>query len=67
MRKPRGLNLNLFKRKVKIYDVEKKALIKECESICEAQRFLGITCASHYLKSKHRCKKNKLGITVALR
>lgn len=55
--------------KVKIYDVAKKALLKECLSTAEAATFLGI---SHQhvvtaIKQKSKVRKNALGIVVAIR
>lgn len=62
-----GTNNQWLKRKVKIYDVEKKQLIKECESMLEAAKFLGVDNVNIYIKYKYKCRKNKLGITVAIR
>jgi len=54
-------------RKVKIYDVEKKELIKECSSINEAQKFSGVKCISNYIKTKSKSYKNKLGKVICFR
>lgn len=62
-----GTRHDLLKRKVKVYDVAKKELIAEFESAMAAAKFLGIKSVYHYIKTKGRCHKNKLGITVAIR
>lgn len=56
-----------FKCKVKVYDVAKKELIGEFESQREAAKFLGVKSVRSYIKTKGKCHKNKLGITVAIR
>lgn len=61
------LHLSQIPRKVKIYDVEKKLLIAEFDSAAQAAELLGIKGIANYIKTKCKCKKNKLGITVAIR
>ena len=67
----RGLGLvnDLSKRKVKVYNVETKTLIKECESVAEASNFTGLERkrVSTYIRDKSRFKSEKLGHTVAFR
>lgn len=64
-----GLTNDLNKRKVKVYNVETKTLIKECESVTEASNFSGLDRkrVATYIANKSRFSSNKLGCTVAFR
>lgn len=66
MRSP-GVNCMSIKRKIKIYDVVNKRLIKECASKSEAMEYAGVKGLDRYLKHKYRCHKNKLGIVITFR
>ena len=63
--------LSKMKRKVKIYDVEKKELIKECDSLKEAAEFAGIKggggSVSNMIATKCRCYTNSFGKTICFR
>jgi hypothetical protein len=61
-----GLESNI-KRKVKVYDVEKKKLIYEFDSAAEASKFLGVKNVATYINQKCKCYKNNLGITICFR
>lgn len=64
-----GLDNSLSKRRVKVYDVEKKELIAEFESVTEAAEFTGVHTGSiaRYIKRKYRCYTNKLNRTICFR
>jgi hypothetical protein len=64
-----GVLTGFTERPVKIYDVERKLLIKECQSLKEAQEFTGVShpYISVAIKKKWRSYKNKLGITICFR
>jgi hypothetical protein len=61
-----GLESNI-KRKVKVYDVEKKKLIYEFDSVAEASKFLGVKNVAAYINQKCKSYKNNLGITICFR
>lgn len=67
MGKSPGINYRHITRKVKIYDVANKKLIKECNSKHEAMEYAGVKGIDSYLSSKCKCYKNKLGIVLAFR
>lgn len=52
-----------------VYDVKKKELIAEFDSITECAKWLGISknLASHTMIRKHKNSKNRLGISIAIR
>jgi hypothetical protein len=54
-------------RKVKVYDVEKKKLILEFDTMHQAEKELGVKNVQYYLNTKYRCYKNNLGITICFR
>jgi hypothetical protein len=54
-------------KSVKVYDVEKKKLILEFDSTCSAAKALGVKNVNSYIKSKSKCYKNNLGITICFR
>lgn len=64
-----GITNDLNKRKVKIFDVDKKELICVCESVSEASRMTGIpnrTITTH-ISRKTRSEDNLLNKTLAFR
>lgn len=67
----RGLGLvnDLSKRKVKVYNVETKTLVKECESASEASNLTGLERkrVAQYIRDKSRFNSEKLGHIVAFR
>jgi hypothetical protein len=68
----RGIGYDSWKlnlRPIKVYDVEKKELIKTCESVIEAAKFTGLksSMVSRYTKDKTRSYKNKLNKTICFR
>lgn len=62
-------SLHDIKKPVKIYDCTKKELIKECESVTKAARYLGLTTryVNDIIKQKVRNKTNKLGLIITCR
>jgi hypothetical protein len=56
-----------FTRKIKVYDVAKKELIFEFDSMNQAKKELGVNNINQYIKNKGRCHKNNLGITICFR
>lgn len=56
-------------RKVKIFDVTAKVLIKECNSLMEASEFTGVGAGniSRAIKKKWKCHTNALGKILAFR
>lgn len=56
-----------LKRKVKIYDVEKKELLFVCDSVYEANKLTGLKGVGAYIKNKRRSYKNKLGKVICFR
>jgi len=66
-----GLDNDIAKRKVKVYDVEKKELLGEFESMTLAANFTGVSVGriGSYLRNKGRTKKttNKLGKILCFR
>jgi hypothetical protein len=65
--KMKPLNLRNVNRKVKVYDVEKKELIREYDSMNQAREELGVKNISNYIRLKVKCHKNNLGITICFR
>lgn len=65
--KMKKLNLQNMPHKVKVYDVEKKQLIKEYDTMKQAAEELGVKNVHSYRKSKSKCHKNNLGITICFR
>jgi len=69
----KGIGLDYSKelnsRRIKIYDVAEKKLIKECETMTEASKFTGLSTSmiSACLKTKYRSHKNKLNKTICFR
>lgn len=68
MRSP-GRAGDTLKCRTKVYDVANKKLIGVFESRKDAAKFLGVAYRSihNYVRTKSKCRKNKLGITVAIR
>ena len=68
MRSP-GTTYSHFKKKVKMYDTEKKVLIAEFDDPQEAAKYAGMSY--HYvtsaIKQKTIVSKNKLGLKLAFR
>ena len=56
-----------LRRKVKIYDVEKKELLFICDSMYAAEKITGVKSASAYLSKKTKCYTNKLGKVICFR
>ena len=56
-----------LKRKVKIYDVEKKELLFICDSTYAAEKITGVKCVTIYLNKKIKCYTNKLGKVICFR
>jgi len=65
--KMKALNLRNVNRKVKVYDVEKKELIREYDSMNQACEELGVRNIYNYIRLKLKCHKNNLGITICFR
>jgi hypothetical protein len=65
--KMKKLILQHMPHKVKVYDVEKKQLIKEYSTMKQAAEELGVKNVHFYRKSKCKCYKNNLGITICFR
>jgi hypothetical protein len=62
--------LNDFnKRKVKVYDIDKKELIAECETMSEASRLTGLkhSIIQDCIKFKHRSYTNRLNKKITFR
>lgn len=62
-----GLGDHYLSRKVKVYDVEKKELIAEFDSMNEAAKFTGVKSVREYINKKSRSYKNKLGKVICFR
>jgi hypothetical protein len=64
-----GLDSSIRSRKVKVYDVKNKKLIKEFDSVTQASHFTGVLTGNiqRILKTKGRSLKNKLGIIITFR
>lgn len=64
-----GTDNDIMKRKVKVYDVDAKKLLKECESVAEAERFTGVSRKDipKYIAKKWRSHNNKLNCTICFR
>ena len=64
-----GTDSKVFKRKVKVFDVEKKELIREFDSVTEAAAFCGVDARNipSYIKTKGRCRTNSLNKILAFR
>lgn len=64
-----GLDPSITSVKVKVYDVEKKELIAEYDSVRAASRATGVppTTISRYIRLKHRSYKNNLNRTICFR
>jgi hypothetical protein len=62
-------NLCNIPRKVKVFDVEKKALIQEFETMTGAARFCGLDPreVARHIKSKSRSNNNSLNKTICFR
>lgn len=58
-----------IKRKVKVYDVANKKLLKECESLFEAEKYTGVNTANigRCIAHKYKSYTNNLGITICFR
>lgn len=56
-------------RKIRVYDVETKELLKECESVSEAAKFTGLLSqtVSKHANDKTRSYKNKLNRIICFR
>lgn len=67
----RGLGLinDLSKRKVKVYNVETKTLLKECETVTAASNYSGLDRKriATYITNKSRYKSDKLGCVITFR
>ncbi len=64
-----GLNNDINKRKVKVYDTVNKLLLGEFETCREAALFTGLRPAhiSAIINGKRKNKTNKLGTTITMR
>jgi len=68
----RGMGVNNTentRRKVKVFDVANKKLLKECNSLHEAAEFTGVDLSNiiRFIKRKGRSSTNKLGIVICFR
>lgn len=64
-----GITNEISRRRVKVYDVDKKELLGTFESITEASDFTGVAngAISSYIKGKIKCHTNKLDRVLAFR
>lgn len=64
-----GTDNSISSVKTKVYDVENKKLIAEFDSRREAADFAGVDVGvvGMTVRTKCRCYKNKLGITITFR
>lgn len=58
---------NWNQRKVKVFDIEKKKLIYEFDSLNKAEIFLGVKGIHNYIKNKTKSYKNNIGIAICFR
>ena len=63
------INRKAIATPVKIFDVEKKELIKRFETVTEAAEFCGLSFSEikQAIKYRYRSYKNKLGKTICFR
>ena len=60
---------DIVKTPVKVYDCDKKALIKSFDCVSDAAKYCGVSTQTlcEIRRTKGRNRKNKLGLTITFR